>query len=215
VLLAAAPIDVLHAMTDKLGHVQSYHVEGVQHQYGRYTLTGDIGRHAGQVTVTRHGGHATLRRIGKRAFVRADRRFYTLTGVRPKYVDSYAGRWLKILPQQKYDEVTTLYPQTLARCLATTPASDVVAGGTATVEGQPAQVLRHLGVAHGQSRGRLLVGEDSRLLRLTRVGPERPIGSFCGRHQAMNRQDLTFSRFGARVHIKVPKHVLRVHDFAR
>ena len=127
-----------------------------------------------------------------------------------------AGRWIE-LPASASGQLTSTFgqfaPSTLSRCLGE-DLGTLSRGGTTTVNGKPAVVVRQAGDVPGSSPGTLAVATHGPAypLRITSTGPTRPGGKVdaCNDGKGGDSEgSLTLTDFGHAPAITAPKRPLK------
>jgi hypothetical protein len=174
----------------------------------------DRGRSMLQVQINARGKSAEVLVLPPAGYVRANLAFWTAQAV-PKAA-SLANRWIE-LPAGASQQLTSGFgefaPGAFAQCLGE-DLGTLSAGGTTTVDGQAAVVVKQAGDVPGSSPGTLAVATHGPAypLRLTSSGPSRPGGKVdaCNDGKGGDTEgSLTLSDFDHAPAITAPKHPLK------
>jgi hypothetical protein len=167
-----------------------------------------------QLQMSESGKTAEIIALPGTGYVRANLAFWSAqVGAKAA---SLANRWIELPPaasQQLTSNLGSLGPSTLARCLGE-DLGRLSPGGTTTVDGKSAVVIRDAGNAPGSNPGTLAVARSGPAypLRVTSTGATRPGGKVdaCNNGKGDNVQgSLTLSDFGHAPAITAPKNPVK------
>jgi hypothetical protein len=175
----------------------------------------DAGTSKLEVQLSGSGKRADIVVLAGAGYVRANLAFWSAEA--GAEAASIANRWIELpatASQQLTSSLGPLAPNTLSKCLGENLGA-LSAGGTTTVDGVPAVVVREAGNAPGSSPGTLAVATNGPAypLRVTSTGPTRPGGTVgtCNNGRGGDTQgSLILSGFNHPPAITVPKHAVKL-----
>jgi hypothetical protein len=207
----------VRASAAALKALKSYHVSGTQtDDDGRAVIEGDVTA-AGRAALTYRVGRSEVefRVLGSTAYVRGNAAYWrAAAGAQGA---TLAGRWIKGRAGDlgAVEVLDSLLPRTLARCLPVGNGT-LRTGGTATVDGEPADVVIDAGDKPGTTPSRVfLAGDGPPLpLRVLQTGRRRPGGTLDPKCQdeddTSTASDLRLSDFDEEVEIATPKDAIEL-----
>jgi hypothetical protein len=217
-----SPAEIVAAAQTALRAASGFVVTGTLTQGGqpmRLQIV-DGGTSKIEVQLSGSGRNAEIIVLPGAGYVRANAAFWTAQAGAAKAA-SLANRWIE-LPATSSQQLTAtlgpLAPSTLATCLGENLGA-LSSGGTTTVNGVPAVVVRQAGNVPGSNPGTLAVATRGPAypLRVTSTGPTRPGGKVdaCNSGKGDNSEgSVTLSDFNHPPAITVPKHPLQLGNTA-
>jgi hypothetical protein len=185
--------------------------QGAQHLRLRLTTT------AGSLDLEFDIGNATAELVGipSASYIRANANFWRSQAGASAV--KLAGHWIQVPSSNGHALTSSLgefAPTTLSRCLTEDHGTMSIAG-RATVNGQPAVLLKDAGDKPGSSRSVMAVAATGTPypLRYTASGGQRPGGrvDVCNDGKGNNaRGSISFSEFGKVPPIQAPKGAIRL-----
>lgn len=210
---ARSPAQIVAAAQSALRAANGFVLAGDLRQAGK-TLrlqVVDGGTAKLQVTLSQSGRSAEIITLPGANYIKANQAFWS-TQAGPKAA-ILADRWFEI-PASASRQLTSGFgefaPRTLARCLGE-DLGRLSRGGTTTVGGRPAVVVRQAGNVPGSTPGTLAVATTGPAypLRVTSTGPTRGGGKVdvCNTGQPNDTEGtITLNDFGHAPAITAPKH---------
>lgn len=211
-----APERILADASAALRQAHGYEVQGTLTENGQQ-LRLDVTVHSKssmRVTFSVEGESIEVLMLPTSSYLRANRAFWT-THFGPNG-GALAGRWVQVQPANARALTSSFghfAPETLSRCIVEDHGSLSI-GGTATVDGRTAVIVKDAGDAPGSSPSTLAVASSGPPypLRAMGTGPSRPGGHIdvCNDGKGTDvRGTLIFSRFGAVKPLVPPADVVR------
>src|SRR5579875_2470618 len=168
-----------------------------------------------QMQMSQGTGTAAIIALPQAAYIKANRAYWKSQG--GGSVMAYANRWIQ-LPASYSNNFTKqlgpFNPNTLARCLGENRGT-ISTGGTTTVDGRRAVIVRDAGGVPGSSPGTLDIAATGRAypLRITSTGPTLKGGKVdvCNDGKGSNLEgSLTLSPFNNPPKIKAPANAVNL-----
>ena len=224
------PAQAVQAASDALGEVRSFRMDGylVDRAEGRFEFDVDVvmpGRV--RLAFAERGMRAEVIAIRDEGWMKASRGFWR-ENTNDQVADLLAGKWVRMPPASIRDFQYFLNiadPRLVGRCLVGTRLGTLVRGGSATVGGRDAVVVRDRGDKPGTAPGDIYIAATGRPLPLhmKQTGPERPGGTddpVCSSSDDDDDSDsvageLRFRDYDADIEIEPPKDALdleRLHE---
>lgn len=215
-LASKSPAQIVAAAQSALRSANGFVVGGTLRQRGQALRLEIVegGTKGMQVRISEHGKNAEIIALPNAAYVRANQGF--LKAQAGTNAAAAANRWIE-LPASASQQFTSGFgpfaPDTLARCLGEN-LGRLSRGGTTTVNGIAAVVVRQAGSVPGSSPGTLAVATHGPAypLRITSTGPTRPGGKVdvCNTGKGNDvLGSMTLSDFGHAPAITAPKHPVK------
>jgi hypothetical protein len=220
-LASRSPHQIVDAAQAALRSAKSFVAAGTLHQ-GAEVMTLRIVNGGGSKLDLRFdegGKSAEIIATGGSGYVRGNEKFWSAQAA--GIASRVANRWIE-LPSGASKQFTSglgqFAPHTLARCLGEN-LGRLSHGGSTTVNGTRAVVIRQAGNAPGSNPGTLAVAATGPAypLRVTSTGPSRPGGKIdaCNDGKASDTQgSLTLSDFDHAPAVVAPKHAVKVSALA-
>lgn len=194
-----SPTQILADAASALRSASGFELQGVEHQGGRTLRVRALARRPQSLDVTASVGTGAyeMLRVPAGLYVRGNASFWT-QHLGPRGA-ALADRWIQTSSSNMSTDLSHFATATIARCL-TEDHGTLSTGGTTSINGQPAIVLRDAGDLPGTQPGTLAVATTGPPypLRLNATGRQRPGGhiNVCNNGQASSQDGtLAFSRF--------------------